>query len=177
MSNHHDITPMTATTLHICTDQFKLPASKYMHHVLSLWLSRHWWLAIVPFATLVLSFSNIAWAYVSLIIVMMIYPTAMMMVYYNYALTRHARLALYRQRLVIGGDTIEQHFVADEQFEAVPAVQIYDTTDVKQLSINGKTLTIDMAKPRYHHLSVPIEAMSDDDVQSLKLYFGTKFAF
>jgi hypothetical protein len=168
---------MSHTAIHIVTQSYKLSANTYMDHTMNLWLWRHWYLIIIPIVPLVMSpFYGVAWAYLAMIMLLMIYPTAMLIVYFTHALTFEARDSLYCQHLVITNDGIRQTFVADEQFEKVPHDVTYTLDHVKRLSVNRKLLVIDLNTPPCHHLSVPLEAITEDDIDTLKQYFGTKFA-
>ena len=68
---------------------FSITSSLYTKLVFRAYLMRYWWLYALPLAALiVMTFYNINFIYTILVLCFIIYPMAMIMVYFWYLLTK-----------------------------------------------------------------------------------------
>jgi hypothetical protein len=79
----------------VTTDKYNMTASEYTSLTARRWLSAWWWAFALPLAaTVVASFCDTRFIYVSLIIVFIIWPMALSVVWFRYALTDEAVRAI-----------------------------------------------------------------------------------
>jgi hypothetical protein len=79
----------------VTTEQYNMTASEYTSLIARRWLSAWWWAFALPLAvTAVASFYDTRFIYVSLIIIFIIWPMALSIVWFRYALTDEAVRAI-----------------------------------------------------------------------------------
>lgn len=144
------------------------------------WLVKSAWLFAAPIvACFVLAFLvDYAFAFVSLMLLFLVFPTALMMVYFNYAMKPEARAATSRRMVILsGGQIIGRHqpeTTDEESDETLKTVaQIADTVvDVKSIrsyDIRKRQLVFTTGSGADELLIIPLEAF-DNDARKAKAF-------
>lgn len=145
------------------------------------WLVKSAWLFAAPIvACFVLAFLvDYAFAFVSLMLLFLVFPTALMMVYFNYAMKPEARAATSRRVVILsGGQIIGRHqpeTTDDDESDETPktVAQIADTVvDVKSIrsyGIRKRQLVFTTGSGADELLIIPLEAF-DNDARKAKAF-------
>lgn len=146
---------MTVPTL-----PFQGTPSAYVRHVFVAWLCRWWWVWALPIAACVVGACfDFVWVFVALMIICLLYPGLLMMIYFNYALSPEARRTLLPRRVTISD---KPDITITYEDDRTPA-EVIGAADVKDVEFGGSNVTITLLKPRYHHITVPVSAIPEEE--------------
>lgn len=80
----------------------KVTSGDYVKRLFSVYMARHWGWFVLPVLSLVgLSFANIKFIIVALMVIFIIIPMVLSLIYFNYALTEEARLSITEKELKV----------------------------------------------------------------------------
>lgn len=158
----------------ITTAPFSVKPQRYVSYVMSKWMGRNWaWVALPALVSFALTAVSIAWLYVALMIVFLVYPTLMMFTYFKYALTPEATNVVYTQIITFTAMTVERHFIVDDRFKTVPADQVVAGKDIKSVVLADKNIVLSFKDSAYAFWILPLEALDPNDVDRI---IGINFA-
>lgn len=112
---------------------------------------------------------NVMWVFVAFMLVCLLYPGLLMMIYFNYALSPQARRTLLPHSVTLTDDSIRVTYHKPDEDDSMPPVrhlpgdEVYTAVDVKSVEPGADFVTIYLKTPRYHHLSIPAGAITDND--------------
>lgn len=139
------------------TSVFKITPAQYVRVSLGIWLGKSGWLFLLP--PLVIAFIGLYdWRFfiVALALICIVYPGALMLVYYNYALRTEAAFATIPHRVVLSSSGIDiDYFPADETVKCPPSRHI-PLSDIKSAEDTGSSVTITLKSGKYDFILIPI---------------------
>lgn len=141
----------------IVTDAFRDKPDRYVRRIMSMWFGRWWWTMAVPVLVCVaLSAVNAVWIFVAMMILFLLVPGIIAMVYYNYALTPRASMALADRTVTLRAKSLVVRMVDSGKEE------VYTPTDIRSVEDSGKRLIVRFHKPQYSHIAIPMTAIPED---------------
>lgn len=151
------------------TDVFTVPASTVMKVIARRWLSRWWWLMVLaPAAALIASMFNPLWAVVALMLVMLVYPTALLTVCLAHALSDESRRAISPHHIEYdpaGDITLVSH--PDENFPHLFESLTVTRAELTGISTSGSFITIFYGTSPRQNIIVTLDAF-DGDTERLR---------
>ncbi len=147
----------------ITTTPFCFKASEIIRWVLMLWLSKNWWWLALPIVvvSIMTIWCSVA-GYVALMLIFLIYPTTLMLIYFNFILSPMIRCPLYRQVITISDGVIKRQFFSDERFECVPSDNVVNIEQVDHFTLLQKTVLITLKTSRYDIIPIPLNAFDSE---------------
>lgn len=146
----------------IKTEVIRGSSSRYIGHIATKWLERRWWTLLIPIAvpvTLGLTV-NQAWLLVAFMLLLLCYPSLLLLLLGRYALRSQARKAVFSYSVAATSRemTITYFQLNDSEAPAPPAEKIVFDQTVKY-SITRKGLTIEWGDTPYDFIFIPHEAL------------------
>lgn len=149
------------------TDIFWTSASSYTRSILMQILTDWWWapLLLIIGCSIMAIYVNIAFIYVSLILIFIIIPTLLMFIYLYYSSSQEARIAILRKKIIIEEQGITIKF---EPIEATkpnnnsnsniiqPKDLFYSKDDILSIYNMGSYIKINLKNGRYKSITIPI---------------------
>lgn len=145
-------------------------AYQYMRAIAEVWSGRWWWTIALP---VIVSLSlgmvfNPAFVFVALMLVFLILPLVMMFLYFYYALTPEARMAILKKRLRISPDTgIDVVYEPLDDTDTIPAATHIPWHEVTRVECRDRDMIMHLSGSRYRFMIVPYDAINDADRQKL----------
>ena len=148
----------------ITTSVYRLPANLFANTVMKRWLSRNWWLPVLPtllFVILGISV-NLSFYYVALMVPLLIFPTVLLMVYLNYAMSEAGMKHVHpcEASLSQAGDIILKYYpITDEDNQASPCnEEILERHAIESVTANDKYIIIYKKKEYFFPRFIPLNA-------------------
>lgn len=150
------------------TEPFSLPTGKYVKSILMMFLSDWWWGIVLLMLSCVLlaTLANVLFIYVGLIILFILFPSALMYIYFYYSTTQEARIAILSKiikieetRIVIEFEPIVYNHDDDKGIEktVVPKPIYISNTDVRNVENMGSYIRIFLKGGKYKFITIPFE--------------------
>lgn len=150
---------MTTETQDLTSEVFSGTAGQYVRRCMTAWFGHWWWLLAVPVAVcvaLALVVSSV-WLFVAMMFLFLLVPAVIAGVYYNYAFSPEALTTLYDKRVRLCPDGGLDVILVDKgktmHFAPADIVSVEDT---------GKHLVVNVRRPRFHHIAIPLDAIPQD---------------
>ena len=135
---------------------FSITSSVYTKLVFRAYLMRYWWLYALPLAALIaLTFYNINFIYTILMLCFIIYPMAMIMVYFWYLLTKEIRWSILEKEMTADASGIKLYFEDFSQSLKWSEFSGYTTT--------SKYLLLNFGIRRFTYFVVPFDVFIDKE--------------
>lgn len=146
----------------IKTEVIRGSTSRYIAHIATHWLERRWWALLIPIAVPVaLGLTvNHAWLLVAFMLLLLCYPSLLLLLLGRYVLRSQARKAVFSYSVAATARemTITYFQLNDSEAPAPPAETIVFDRNVKY-SITRKGLTIEWSDTPYDFIFIPHEAL------------------
>lgn len=160
------------------TNEYSISANKYIKSVLLMVLSRWWWVPVLlVLLSLILSTVNISFIYVALILIFIIFPTALMFIYFHQSTTQESRIAILKKTISIGNNGILIKFapierikyVGDEEHveKIVPKPIFIPKSDVKSVVNMGTYIKVYLNGGRYKFIEIPFNEINGNENEFL----------
>lgn len=140
------------------SEYYTVKSSVYANRLLTIALSRLWWVAALPIAVLfVLSLSEIRFLFVAFMLLLIVFPGVLAMVYFRWALSPEIAVRTIPQRITRGDDgfTIEYQPQPDDRF--TPPRENISKEEIVQVEDTGKYTTIFLTSSPYSIVIIPSE--------------------
>lgn len=141
----------------------------YMRTVAEVWSGRWWWTIALPVLTcFALGMAlNIAFIFMAFMVVFLIVPMVMMFLYFYYALTPEARMAILNKRLRISPSGID--VVYEPIGDNAPAPKAVHVTwdEITAIEYRAHDMMMRLNGSRYRFMLIPYEALSETDSRIL----------
>lgn len=152
---------MNSTQSIIKTEVISGSTNRYISHMATRWLERWWWTLSAPIIILVaLGITvNQAWLLVAFMLLLLCYPSLLLLLFGRYALRSQARKAVFSYQItaIPQGMTITYFQLNDSEASAPPAEKIVFNPSVNY-TITRKGLTINWGDTPYDFTFIPHEA-------------------
>ena len=133
-----------------------------MRQLFPLYLRRWWWiLAVVAFPPIVLSFFNLNFIYVALMLVFFALPTLLGTAYFYYALSDECLSSIRRGRVIVGEDGIVRQYMDDE--DGIVSVKHIQWADYDSYYSDKAGLKLFLKNSRIAFVFVPSEAFDENN--------------
>ena len=149
------------------TDIFWTSASRYTKSILMQILSDWWWvpLLLIIGCSIMAIYINIAFIYVSLILIFIIMPILLMFIYFYHSSSQEARVAILRKKIIVEEvgitikfDPIEVTNLNNHSISNIiqPKDLFYPKKDILSIYNMGSYIKINLKNGRYKFISIPI---------------------
>lgn len=154
------------------TQPYKTGSGDYIRTVAVLWTARWWWTIALPITTcfILATTINIAFAFVALMILFIIIPMIMSFLYFYYALTPEAIMAMRNKRLHIVPD---KHIIVnyetatgDDDISATLPPSEIKWNEITGIEYRNHDMMLHLSGSRYRFLLIPYESIGDYEQQS-----------
>lgn len=128
-------------------------------------LGRRWaWVAAVPLLTAVaLSFSDVRFVIVALLILFVIVPLALMFIYIFFGLTPEARFSILRKRINVNSSRMTAEFESlGDDYPTPPTVKL-DISRVTNVAFRKDCYVVTIDHRRFRPILIPYSAFADRD--------------
>ena len=137
-------------------EPFAISSAIYTKLVFRGYFARYWWLYALPLSILIiLTFYNINFLYTILILCFIVYPMALIMVYFWYLLTGEIRWSILEKEMVISDSGIMLTF---EGF-----TKELQWNEFSGFSTTGKYLLLKFKVRRFTYFVIPFDVFADKE--------------
>ncbi len=161
--------------MHTVTTQiYKLSASDYMKVLFPAYLSDKWYvfvLLLVPFVAL--TFVNVNFIYVALMVFFFIFPMMLSFVYFYYAFSEECVDSIRRCRVTFADDGMRRTFFDDEG--ALLAEKHYGWNEFGGFMADAKKMILTAKGKKFRYHMVPFEAFESADDYRRAVEILTKY--
>lgn len=157
----------------IRTTRHRISANRYMTTVSEEWLGRYWWTLAIPVVACLAvgALVNTAFTFVAFMLLCLVLPFVLMLLYFNYALTPEATMAVRHHSVTIDPDSgIDIDFQPDELTgrEFSPVHLGWD--DVSEAEIRSSDVVLKFNRRNYRYMIIPYFALNDDPEEVSRLH-------
>lgn len=146
----------------IKTEVISGSTSRYIAHIATRWIERRWWALLIPIAIPVaLGVTvNQAWLLVAFMLLLLCYPSLLLLLFSRYVLRSQARKAVFSYSVTATPRkmTITYFQLSDSEAPAPPAETIFFDQTV-EYTITRKGLIIEWGGTSYDFIFIPHEAL------------------
>lgn len=137
-------------------EPFAISSAIYTKLVFRGYIARYWWLYALPLSILIiLTFYNINFLYTILILCFIVYPMALIMVYFWYLLTGEIRWSILEKEMAISDSGIML------TFEGFTKELQWD--EFSGFSTTGKYLLLKFKVRRFTYFVIPFDVFADKE--------------
>lgn len=137
-------------------EPFAISSAIYTKLVFRGYFARYWWLYALPLSILIiLTFYNINFLYTILILCFIVYPMALIMVYFWYLLTGEIRWSILEKEMAISDSGIML------TFEGFTKELQWD--EFSGFSTTGKYLLLKLKVRRFTYFVIPFDVFADKE--------------
>ena len=137
-------------------EPFAISSTIYTKLVFRAYFARYWWLYALPLSILIiLTFYNINFLYTILILCFIVYPMALIMVYFWYLLTGEIRWSILEKEMAISDSGIML------TFEGFTKELQWD--EFSGFSTTGKYLLLKFKVRRFTYFVIPFDVFADKE--------------
>lgn len=150
----------------IQTELHRISVSRYMSTVMEDWLGRYWWILAIPVAgcLAVGAFVNMAFTFVAFMFLCLVVPFIMMLIYYNYALTPEATIAVRPHWVSLNPDSgIDVEFRPDPETGREYKPVHIDWAQISSVESRSSDVVIKFHHGGFRYLIIPFFALNNDD--------------
>lgn len=151
--------------MNFTTEKFRLTPSAYVSVIMGRWLVRNAWVFVLLFVgTIVGAFAaGPVFLYVGLMLLFLVFPTVLMLVYFNYALKPEARAAISPCHAVLSDEAVTIIHESDED----NVTPVFDDITVPYSSVRDirgsrERLVLIVGKHIDDVVIIPVKAFGDD---------------
>lgn len=143
----------------ISTDVFRGTPSSFVRRVGTQMLWHWWWAWLTPVAACFVAAAwQTVWLYVGFMVLFMLYPGLLLTIYYYYAFSPEALATLEPKTAEVTNRSLTVTYCGERDIER----QCYSPAEIKSVETGRKAVTIYFVKPRYSHLTIPLDAVPED---------------
>ena len=150
------------------TEYFSITSGKYVKTILLMMLFDYWWaiLLLLLSCALLAALVNLAFVYVGLIILFILFPSALMYIYFYFSTTEEARIAVLSKKVKLEDDIIMVQFepimpVSYEEDENAKQI-CPKSEDIKKIDDMGAFIRIYLKGGKYKFLTIPFSVVKGD---------------
>lgn len=152
----------------MASSPFAISSKDYIHNLALDWLSRYWAIVVLPIAaTLIWACFDLRALYVCLIIIFIIYPMAMTLVWFNYALSPNAVKAISPKCVSVLDSGLQIDFITDDDRPRIIRPQFIPWENISSAIMTDKSIVIIFGKRLDERLKLPSDAFSDSEWHSI----------
>ena len=158
------------------TKAFKISTAKYILLIVGLLFRRWAWIFAIPFVVaIVLSFSDLRFLIVALMILFVVVPLSLMFIYIYFGLTPQARFSILEKTLDINKSYFSAEFKSiSEDCPTPPSVRL-KLSRITDVSFRKDCYVITIDNSRYRPIVIPYNAFSSpDDLREFSSYILKK---
>ncbi len=150
------------------TQPFKTSSGIYISAVFKQWLSRYWWAVVLPeLLCVILAFThNIAFAFVALMLLFIIYPIILSFIYFYYALTPRAVSSLFNRKITITQQGLHISYIQPEENNdknyKIPADETILWNEIKSANYSGRYCTLHLRNSSYCYIIIPFNSITEN---------------
>ena len=155
------------------TEYFSITSGKYVKTILLMMLFDYWWaiLLLLLSCALLAALVNLAFVYVGLIILFILFPSALMFIYFYFSTTEEARIAVLSKKVKLEDDIIVVQFEPimpvsyeeDENAKPIcPKSVFIKKEDIKKIDDMGAFIRIYLKGGKYKFLTIPFSVVKGD---------------
>lgn len=151
--------------LQIHTSQHRISANRYMTTVSEEWLGRYWWTLALPVAACLAigTLINVAFTFVAFMLLCLVLPFIMMMLYFNYALTPEATMAVRPHTISMDPEKgIDVNFRPDPETGKEFKPVHLDWSEVSEVETRSSDVVLKFHRRNYRYVIIPYFALNDD---------------
>ncbi len=151
------------------THPYRTGSGHYIRTVAGLWAARWWWTIALPItACFIFAATNIAFAFVALMILFIIIPMIISFLYFYYALTPEAIMAMRNKRIHFSTKDITITYEPANEEDSTPAYPPahIDWNDVISIEYRSRDMILHLKGSRYRFLLIPYEAIGSREQQT-----------
>ncbi len=147
------------------TEKYRVSSGQYMGVVISLWLKRWWWAFALPIITQLFLAANynIIFLYTAFISIFLIASPILTLIYYYYALTPEARIAIQEKHLQLTDEGIDIIFTPHEDGRPTPKPVFIPWNEITSLKYNKQYFILGLCGGNYRVILLPYSATADTD--------------
>ncbi len=161
------------------TQPFKTSSGTYISTIFKQWLSRYWWTIVLPeLLCIILAFTyNIAFAFVALMLLFIVYPIILSFIYFYYALTPRAVSSIFEKKITITQEGIHINYIApdekDDKIYKTPNDETISWDEIKSANYSGCHCTLRLTDNKYSYVIIPFQSI--EGIEDKRLF--TDFLF
>ncbi|MDE5555130.1 MAG: hypothetical protein K2J10_08120 [Muribaculaceae bacterium] len=142
---------------------FTIPSRNYINRLAFTWLANRWWLLALPLvAVSVWALFDIRAVYVGLVIIFLLYPMALTLVWFDYAMSPQSIRAITPKQVTVTKDGLKIDFLPkNEDCRPLPSVFL-PWCEVQSAELSSNTLSLVLGTRLDDRLTLPSDAFSQD---------------
>lgn len=158
----------------VVTQAYKISASDYMKVLFPAYLSDKWYVFVLLLAPFVaLTFVNVNFIYVALMVLFFIFPMMLSFVYFFYAFSEECVDSIRRCRVTLDDNGMRRTFLDDE--DAPKAEKHYGWNEFGGFVADSRQLRLLAKGRKYRYQLVPFEAFESADDYRRAVEILTKY--
>lgn len=135
---------------------FTVKSSIYVKQLLGIWLTKYWWIIILPLAGVALAgIWDARWLIVALMMLMILMPAVMAIVFFNFALSPEVAKRTLPQFLNTNAESFTISYAPHPESSFSPSSEQFTIRDIRTIEDNGKYLIIHMQSSQYSIIIIP----------------------
>lgn len=154
------------------TEYFSMSSNKYVKTILLMILFDYWWaiLLLLFGCALLAAMVNLAFIYVGLIILFILFPSALMFIYFYHSTTEEARIAVLSKKLILDDDKVIVKFKPikpksqeeNEESLIYPKSVFINKENIDKVEDMGGYIRVYIKGGRYKFLTIPSNVVKGD---------------
>lgn len=154
------------------TEYFSMSSNKYVKTILFMILFDYWWaiLLLLFGCALLAAMVNLSYIYVGLIILFILFPSALMFIYFYHSTTEEARIAVLSKKLILDCDKIIVKFKPikpksqedNEENLIYPKSVFINKEYIDKVEDMGGYIRVYIKGGRYKFLTIPSNVVKGD---------------
>ena len=146
------------------TDLFQVSAGRYMRRLCAMWFARNWWWFALPLvACAALTWVDVRWAIIALMLIFMVFPMILTLLYFNFAFAPVARLSVMEKSMMIDESGVRLSFTHERMND-----HEIRWSEIAKVQLANDNILLILRQGRFSFFMIPLEALSTDQVQTLK---------
>lgn len=141
---------------------FAIQSKAYLNRLAVLWLSDRWmWLVLPVIAVIAWALFDIRAIYVGLILIFLLYPMALTLVWFDYALSPQSIRAVTSKRLTVSDQGLRFEFLPKSEDQRPLEPVSYSWDDIISAEISSKSIFIVVGPRLDDRIEIPFEVLTD----------------
>lgn len=141
---------------------FAIPSKAYLNRLALLWLSDRWmWLVMPVIAIIAWALFDIRAIYVGLILIFLLYPMALTLVWFDYALSPQSIRAVTPKRLTVSDHGLRFEFLPKTEDQRPLDPVSYTWDDIISAEISAKSVFIVIGPRLDDRIEIPFDVLTD----------------
>lgn len=141
---------------------FAIQSKAYLNRLAVLWLSDRWmWLVLPVIAVIAWALFDIRAIYVGLILIFLLYPMALTLVWFDYALSPQSMRAVTPKRLTVSDRGLHFEFLPKSEDQQPLEPVSYSWDDIISAEISSKSIFIVIGPRLDDRIEIPFDVLTE----------------